>query len=104
MSASSFSISFTASSAVAMISLLGSVLEVIEKLRREDRFRYGLIDCGFGGVFGASVPVGVLRRGKGGLTSTFAIFLTAIAKFGFWGVGWVVGYVSPLIWGFANIS
>ena len=32
MSASSFSRSFTASSAVAMISLLGSVLEVIEKL------------------------------------------------------------------------
>ena len=33
MSASSFSRSFTASSIVAMISLLGSVLEVIEKLR-----------------------------------------------------------------------
>ena len=33
VSASSFSRSFTASSTVAMISLLGSVLEVIEKLR-----------------------------------------------------------------------
>ena len=33
MSASSFSISFTGSSTVAMMSLLGSVLEVIEKLR-----------------------------------------------------------------------
>ena len=36
MSASSFSRSFTASSTVAMISLLGSVLEVIEKLRPFD--------------------------------------------------------------------
>ena len=33
MSVSSFSRAFTASSIVAMISLLGSVLEVIEKLR-----------------------------------------------------------------------
>ena len=33
VSASSFSRSFTASSIVAMVSLLGSVLEVIEKLR-----------------------------------------------------------------------
>ena len=45
MSSSSFSRSFTASPTVAMISLLGSVLEIIEKLGplREDRFRYGLI-------------------------------------------------------------
>ena len=45
VSASSFSRSFTTSPLVAMIWLLGSVLEVIEKLRpfQEDRFWYGLI-------------------------------------------------------------